>query len=107
MAVGDRVDVAPLGEIPTKFRRPAVLPQPAVLKHAPAFLSHTGMNSTMEALLYQVPLAAFPQPQLSSRQCHDLGARWGSLVSLLPRPLGWWLVPMCGPAGCQPGGGVA
>ena len=49
----------------------------------------------MEALLYQVPLAAFPQPQLSSRQCHDLGARWGSLVSLLPRPLGWWLV-------CQP-----
>jgi hypothetical protein len=49
MAVGDRVDVAPLGEIPTKFRRPAVLPQLAVLKHAPAFLSHTGMNSTMEA----------------------------------------------------------
>jgi hypothetical protein len=86
MAVGDRVDVAPLGEIPTKFRRPAVLPQPAVLKHATAFLSHIGMNSTMEVLLYQVPLVAFPQPQLSSCQCHDLGARWARSFLCCPGP---------------------
>jgi len=32
-----------------------------VLRHARAFLSHAGMNSTMEALHYGVPLVALPQ----------------------------------------------
>ena len=72
-----------------------------MLKHATAFLSHIGMNSTMEALLYQVPLAAFPQPQLSSRQCHDLGARCGSLVSLLPRPWAGGLSRCVAPPGAS------
>ncbi|MEU0883404.1 nucleotide disphospho-sugar-binding domain-containing protein [Lentzea sp. NPDC005914] len=36
-------------------------PQPAVLKHASAFISHGGMNSTMEALHAGVPLVIVPQ----------------------------------------------
>ncbi|MGI5507250.1 macrolide family glycosyltransferase [Lentzea sp. CA-135723] len=36
-------------------------PQPAVLKHASAFISHGGMNSTMEALHAGVPLVVVPQ----------------------------------------------
>ena len=36
-------------------------PQPAVLRHAQAFVSHAGMNSTMEALYYGVPLVTLPQ----------------------------------------------
>ena len=36
-------------------------PQPAVLKHAKAFISHGGMNSTMEALHQGVPLVVVPQ----------------------------------------------
>jgi MGT family glycosyltransferase len=36
-------------------------PQPAVLKHADVFISHGGMNSTMEALHQGVPLVVVPQ----------------------------------------------
>ena len=36
-------------------------PQPAVLRHAAAFVSHAGMGSTMEALYYGVPLVCVPQ----------------------------------------------
>ncbi|MGW6442903.1 macrolide family glycosyltransferase [Lentzea sp. NPDC055074] len=36
-------------------------PQLAVLKHAKAFISHGGMNSTMEALHQGVPLVVVPQ----------------------------------------------
>lgn len=35
-------------------------PQPAVLKHAEVFISHGGMNSTMEALHQGVPLVVVP-----------------------------------------------
>lgn len=76
MAVGDRVDPARLGRIPANFDVRPYFPQPAVLGHATAFLSHAGMNSTMEALLYQVPLLAFPQtPEQSAnaRRVQELG----------------------------------
>lgn len=76
MAIGDRVDLAQLGEIPANFDVRPYFPQPTVLRHATAFLSHTGMNSIMEALLYQVPLAAFPQtPEqtANARRVQELG----------------------------------
>jgi MGT family glycosyltransferase len=61
MAIGTEVDLADLGEIPPNFDVRPYFPQPVVLEHADAFLSHAGMNSVMESLLNQVPLATYPQ----------------------------------------------
>lgn len=60
MTVGN-VDLAELGDIPPTVDVRSHFPQPAVLRHADAFVSHTGMNSTMEALYYGVGLIAVPQ----------------------------------------------
>ncbi|QIZ38187.1 macrolide family glycosyltransferase [Saccharopolyspora sp. ASAGF58] len=61
MSTGQHIDQAQLGAIPANFDVRASFPQPAVLRHATAFLSHTGMNSTMESLHAGVPLVAVPQ----------------------------------------------
>ncbi|MCI2416557.1 glycosyl transferase [Saccharopolyspora sp. K220] len=61
MATGQRTDTDALGPIPANFDVRASFPQPAVLRHATVFCSHTGMNSTMEALHFAVPLVAVPQ----------------------------------------------
>ena len=79
MAVGERVrpehvrradavrrglfgwSIADLGAIPANVDVRAWFPQPAVLRHAAAFVSHAGMGSTMEALYYGVPLVCVPQ----------------------------------------------
>lgn len=60
MSVGDHVDPAGLGPIPDTIDVRASFPQPAVLRHATAFVSHAGMNSTMESLCYGVPLIGVP-----------------------------------------------
>ncbi|MEW1657641.1 macrolide family glycosyltransferase [Streptomyces sp. NPDC093707] len=60
MSVGG-MDPAALGTIPPSFDVRPRFPQLAVLQRASAFVSHTGMNSTMEALYYGVGLIAFPQ----------------------------------------------
>ncbi|MFD5829419.1 macrolide family glycosyltransferase [Lentzea sp. NPDC060358] len=46
--------------VPGNFDVRPWFPQPAVLKHATAFISHGGMNSTMEALHQGVPLVVVP-----------------------------------------------
>ena len=79
MAVGERVrpehvrradavrrglfgwSIADLGAVPANVDVRAWFPQPAVLRHAAAFVSHAGMGSTMEALYYGVPLVCVPQ----------------------------------------------
>jgi MGT family glycosyltransferase len=76
MAIGDRLEVAELGEIPPNAEVRPFFPQLEVLRHARVFLSHTGMNSTMEALYLGVPLVAFPlQPEkeANARRVEDLG----------------------------------
>jgi MGT family glycosyltransferase len=76
LAVGDRIGVSELGEIPANVEVRAFFPQLEVLRHAKVFLSHTGMNSTMEALYFGVPLVAFPlQPEqeANARRVEDLG----------------------------------
>ncbi|MFI0714936.1 macrolide family glycosyltransferase [Streptomyces inhibens] len=60
MTVGD-VDLAELGDIPPTIDVRPRFPQPAVLRHAAAFVSHAGMNSTMESLYYGVGLVTVPQ----------------------------------------------
>lgn len=47
-------------EAPANFDVRPWFPQPAVLTHANAFISHGGMNSTMEALHQGVPLVIVP-----------------------------------------------
>ncbi|MBL8925773.1 MAG: glycosyl transferase [Pseudonocardia sp.] len=79
MAVGERVrpehvrradavrrglfgwSIADLGAVPANVDVRPWFPQPAVLRHAAAFVSHAGMGSTMEALYYGVPLVCVPQ----------------------------------------------
>ncbi|WP_328442955.1 macrolide family glycosyltransferase [Amycolatopsis sp. NBC_00438] len=76
LALGERVDPARLGPIPANFEVRPHVPQPAVLRHAQVFLSHTGMNSTMEALLCEVPLVSYPQtPEqtCNGRRVEELG----------------------------------
>jgi MGT family glycosyltransferase len=73
LAVGERVEPGP---VPPNFEVRPYFPQPAVLRHAEVFLSHTGMNSTMEALLCQVPLVSYPQtPEQTAngRRVEELG----------------------------------
>ncbi|GHH87125.1 putative UDP-glucosyltransferase YjiC [Streptomyces sulfonofaciens] len=58
MAVGERVELPP---VPDNFEVAPYFPQPAVLAGTTVFLSHTGMNSTLESLYYGVPLVSVPQ----------------------------------------------
>lgn len=76
MSVGDRVNPSELGRIPANFEVRPRFPQIAVLRRATAFLSHTGMNSTMESLHYEVPLVAVPQmpeQEANAQQIESLG----------------------------------
>jgi MGT family glycosyltransferase len=76
MAIGDRLDVSELGPIPDNVEVRPFFPQIAVLRRADVFVSHTGMNSTMEALYFEVPVVAFPlQPEqeANARRVEDLG----------------------------------
>jgi MGT family glycosyltransferase len=61
IAVGQHVGVDDLGVVPGNIDIRPWFPQPAVLRHAAAFVSHAGMGSTMEALYYGVPLVCVPQ----------------------------------------------
>lgn len=76
MAVGNRFDVALLGQIPANVDVRPYFPQPTVLRHAAVFLSHAGMGSTMESLMRQVPLVVYPQiPEqvANARRVQELG----------------------------------
>ncbi|MFG2097556.1 macrolide family glycosyltransferase [Streptomyces sp. NPDC048612] len=60
MTVGN-VELADLGDIPPNIDVRPYFPQPAVLQKAAAFVSHAGMNSTMESLYYGVGMITVPQ----------------------------------------------
>ncbi|MFJ9213852.1 macrolide family glycosyltransferase [Streptomyces sp. NPDC102264] len=61
MAVGDHIDSAELGTVPANFSVNRHVPQLDVLQHASLFVTHGGMNSTMESLYYGVPMVVIPQ----------------------------------------------
>lgn len=60
MTVGG-VDPSVLGPLPPTVQVQPWFPQLAVLRQAGAFITHAGMNPTMEALYYGVPMLALPQ----------------------------------------------
>jgi len=52
------------------------VPQLDILQRATAFVSHGGMNSTMESLYYSVPMVVIPQmPEqaMTARRVDELG----------------------------------
>lgn len=76
MAIGEQTDPAELGPIPENFEVRPFFPQLEVLRHADVFLSHAGMNSTMESLCLAVPMVTAPQQpeqEANARRVEDLG----------------------------------
>ncbi|EFM11091.1 glycosyltransferase, MGT family [Paenibacillus curdlanolyticus YK9] len=61
MAIGNKVQVSDLGEVPSNFVVQSYVPQTDVLAQAKLFITHGGMNSTHEGLYYGVPLVVIPQ----------------------------------------------
>ena len=76
MAIGDKVDPDTLGPLPPNVVARAQVPQVGVLRRARAFVTHSGMNSTMEALLLGVPQVGVPQmieQQANAGRVEELG----------------------------------
>lgn len=61
MAIGDKIQISDLGEIPRNFIVKNYVPQMDVLQYTKLFITHGGMNSTHEGLYYGVPLIVIPQ----------------------------------------------
>lgn len=61
MSIGQRTDVAALGDIPTNFIVRNHVPQLDILQRAALFISHAGMNSVHESLYYNLPMLLVPQ----------------------------------------------
>jgi MGT family glycosyltransferase len=61
VSVGKQADLAALGPVPDNFLVASHVPQLEILSRTHVFLTHAGMNSTMESLYYGVPMVAIPQ----------------------------------------------
>lgn len=73
---GGNVDPADLGPVPNNFLVSAYVPQLDILKRARVFVTHSGMNSTMESLYYGVPMVCVPQmieQNITARRIGDMG----------------------------------
>jgi MGT family glycosyltransferase len=61
LSYGKRVDTAALNPAPQNFLMASYVPQLEILARSSAFVTHGGMNSTMESLYYGVPVVVIPQ----------------------------------------------
>jgi MGT family glycosyltransferase len=76
LAFGTRIDPAALKEPPANFLIAPHVPQLEVLSQADLFISHGGMNSTMEGLWFGVPLVVVPQmieQEVNAHRVQELG----------------------------------
>ncbi|MBA2682598.1 MAG: glycosyl transferase [Ktedonobacteraceae bacterium] len=75
LSTGTKVDQAALDPIPDNFLVASQVPQLEVLQHTSLFLTHNGMNSTMESLYYGVPMVGIPQmpeQMMTARRVQEL-----------------------------------
>jgi MGT family glycosyltransferase len=73
---GKNVDSAALDPIPGNFLVEPYVPQLEILQQASVFVTHGGMNSTMESLYYGIPMVAIPQmPEqaMTAQRIEELG----------------------------------
>lgn len=73
---GRQVDPTILGPIPDNFLVAPYVPQLAILPRTKVFVTHCGMNSTMESLFYGIPMVTVPQQSeqaMTARRIADLG----------------------------------
>lgn len=76
MSIGTAINSETLGEIPNNFIVRQQVPQLEILPYTELFITHGGMNSTMEALNYGVPMVVIPQmfeQEMTARRVTELG----------------------------------
>ncbi|MBJ8031673.1 macrolide family glycosyltransferase [Bacillus cereus group sp. N21] len=77
LVVGKKININQFENIPSNFKLYNYVPQLEVLKHTDIFVTHGGMNSSSEALYYDVPLVVIPvtgdQP-LVAKRVTEMGA---------------------------------
>lgn len=77
MAIGDKLAVSDLGDLPANVRAFNFVPQFTVLQRARLFITHGGMNSVSEGLYLGVPLLVYPQiieQRFNAGRATELGA---------------------------------
>lgn len=60
ISAGEKFDCRKLRSIPSNVHIYSSVPQPEVLKIADVFVTHGGMNSVSESLVYKVPMVVIP-----------------------------------------------
>jgi MGT family glycosyltransferase len=76
LAYGKNVNLADLDAVPENFLIAPYVPQLEVLMQTNAFITHGGMNSTMESVYYGVPMIVVPQmveQNVTARRVDELG----------------------------------
>ena len=76
LSAGTHIDRNALGARPINMLVASYVPQLEILSRSSCFITHAGMNSTMEALYYGVPMVAIPQmveQAMTARRIAELG----------------------------------
>lgn len=60
LSAGKNTDISQLGDVPANFIVRNYVPQLEILQRADAFITHGGMNSVHESLVYGVPMVVVP-----------------------------------------------
>jgi MGT family glycosyltransferase len=83
LSIGTNIEPSSIGQTPNNFVVSPYLPQLEILQNADMFITHGGMNSTMEAIYYGVPMVVVPQ-QPEQAMTASRVAELGLGVSLEP-----------------------
>lgn len=85
LSVGNKIDIAALGTIPSNFIVRNFVPQLEILQRSDVFVTHGGMNSVHEGLFYGLPLVVIPQ-QAEQAMVAGQVAKYGAGVALGTKP---------------------